>query len=116
MGEGEKDSVEPSSEERLGAAVQAFAKAGVHPPKLAQGGDWYIDAWAGEQPWNDREKEWDSITMQELQDAAQLLARVHAVPIGWYDTHREKIMEQNPLFRECSMGSHAWLTASRLKW
>jgi len=109
--------VEAASEERLEAAARAFARAGVHPQRLAQGGDWFIEQWEGEQPWNDRDEGWDSLTTQEIQEAAQLLARVHTqVPTDWYDKHRAKIIEQNPIFQECPTSSHAWLTACRLQW
>ena len=109
--------VSTSSEERQETAATAFALGGCAPRRLAQGGDWFIECWEGEQPWNEREGGWDSLTTQELADAAALLAKVHSdVPTEWFDLHRKKIIEQNPSFEGCPTGSHAWLTASRLRW
>ena len=109
--------VDHASEERQEAAATAFAKADCAPRRLAQGGDWFIECWEGEQPWNSREGKWDSLTDDELRDAARLLAKVHtSVPIGWFETHRDKIKQRNKSFEGCPQGSHAWLTASRLHW
>jgi len=96
-----------ASEERMEAAGKAFSDAGVAPRRLAQGGDWYIERWEGEQPWNNEVG--GTLTHEHLQDAADLLARVHAqVPIAWYEEHRQKIIERNPIFADALVGSHAW--------
>ena len=69
--------VDHDSEARQEAAAVAFAQADCAPSRLAQGGDWFIECWEGEQPWNQRDDGWDSLTDEELREAAQLLARVH---------------------------------------
>lgn len=105
------DSLDIASENRAAAASLAFSKAGVGPRRLAQGGDWYIEVWGREQPWNG-----GKVSDEYLKQFAQLLARVHQdVPTEWYDEHRCKIIEQNPGFAYAPTGSHAWATACRLR-
>jgi len=100
--------IETDSVKRTEAASAVFAREGVAPQRLALGTDWYIEGWAGDQPWLERK-----ITEAEVRGAARLLARIHAIDPAWYDEHRDTICEHVPLLREAPLGSHMWCVASR---
>ena len=59
--------VDEVGEQRMEAAAAVFSKHGVSPKRLAQGGDWFIDAWVGSKPWHAERSE----TEEDLRMAAQ---------------------------------------------
>ena len=88
------------------AAAVVFAKAGLSPPRLAYGKDWFLELWEGT-GWPDHDAE-------EL--PAQLgkqLAAVHAIPTEWFDGWREKLKESFPFLKPVPDGSQVWWFAHR---
>ena len=63
-GDGAVDKV---GELRMEAAASTFSEHGVSPKRLAQGGDWFIDAWVGSKPWRGERSE----TEEDLRMAAR---------------------------------------------
>ena len=59
--------VDEVGERRMEAAAAIFSEHGVGPKRLAQGGDWFIDAWVGSKPWHAERAE----TEEDLRMAAQ---------------------------------------------
>ena len=59
--------VDEVGERRMEAAAAVFSQHGVGPKRLAQGGDWFIDAWVGSKPWHAERAE----TEEDLRMAAQ---------------------------------------------
>ena len=88
------------------AAAVVFSKAGLSPPRLAYGKDWFLELWEGT-GWPDHDAE-------EL--PAQLgkqLAAVHAIPTEWFDGWREKLKEAFPFLKPVPDGSQVWWFAHR---
>ena len=63
----DEGAVDEVGERRMEAAASTFSKYGVSPQRLAQGGDWFIDAWVGSKPWHGERSE----TEEDLRMAAQ---------------------------------------------
>ena len=66
-GNDDDGAVDEVGEQRMEAAAAVFSKHGVGPNRLAQGGDWFIDAWVGSKPWHAERAE----TEEDLRMAAQ---------------------------------------------
>ena len=106
----EKVTTEEISEPRLAAAAAALLGAGVAPRRLAEGGDWYIVAWAGKalgSPFGSCEAEADEL--------GRGMANIHKVPTDWYEPFRAKIKELMPAFSRVSDGSHVWWYSARMQ-
>ena len=106
----ESVTTEEISEPRLAAAAAALLGADVAPRRLAQGGDWYIVAWAGKalgSPFGSCEAEADEL--------GRVMANIHKVPTDWYEPFRAKIKELMPAFSRVSDGSHVWWYSARMQ-
>lgn len=98
---------DPLSQRRMEDAAMVFSEAGIAPPRLAQGGDWFIESWGGTALGHGSTAKvcCDRTSPEEV---GALLARIHSVPIGWFDKWRETLCEQMPALRSLSPGSHVW--------
>lgn len=89
---------------RMGAACNALASADVAPRRLAEGGDWFIEAWDAVGPWPE---DWACF--------GELLARVHQVPTDWFEEFRTPLDPKNygKAGGATPPGSHAWVFIAR---
>ena len=135
---------EDISEPRLAAASAALLAAGVAPRRIAQGGDWYIVAWAGKalgSPFSACDAKPDEL--------GKLMAKIHSVsaqdhtarkrapssraarpsssyracarascvpqaPTDWYEPFRAKMKELMPALARVADGSHIWWYSARM--
>ena len=88
------------------AAAITLGKAGLAPPRLAFGADWFIEPWTGS-----GEYEFDAPGLPQL--LGEKLAELHAVPTEWFDEWRTKLREQHPFLKGTPEGSHIWWFAKQ---
>eukprot|EP00928_Gymnodinium_smaydae_P056790 TRINITY_DN40117_c0_g1_i1.p1 TRINITY_DN40117_c0_g1~~TRINITY_DN40117_c0_g1_i1.p1 ORF type:complete len:397 (+),score=44.25 TRINITY_DN40117_c0_g1_i1:164-1354(+) len=100
-----RDSWYSQSETRTEAAVKLFGEHGVSPKRLAQGVDWFIEPWEGY-----GEPTWTKI--DDMKVMGRELAKVHMMPIEWFDPFRAKLKAEHPCLASVPAGSHIWWYAS----
>eukprot|EP00929_Paragymnodinium_shiwhaense_P034220 TRINITY_DN18653_c0_g1_i1.p1 TRINITY_DN18653_c0_g1~~TRINITY_DN18653_c0_g1_i1.p1 ORF type:complete len:847 (+),score=134.76 TRINITY_DN18653_c0_g1_i1:79-2619(+) len=103
----EKDGSKEVLMRRMSEATLALSRAGVAPQRLAEGGDWFVESW-------DAAASSDGVKSAGARGQGQLLARVHDVPVTWFEPIKEQILAENPQASATPAGSHAWLYLSRL--
>jgi len=111
-------------EERTKIASNLFAAHGFAPRRVAEGGDWFIEAPYGE-PLDALDKtdclaSPDALDLPEdsasLEELGQFLARIHTeVPTPWYNQIRTNLREEKPALSESKAGSHIWWWAAQAK-
>ena len=122
------------SEPRLAAAAHALQSAGLAAPRLAEGGDWFIEEWGGTTVKKEGDTERDATDEEararralrsspphlpphsHLARRAQLarfLAQIHAVPPGWYEPFREQLKAKHPALAAVPDGCHVWWFSAR---
>jgi len=95
-------------EERTRAACRLFAENGVSPRRLAEGPDWYIEVWEGYgDPLIDK-----AAGMRVL---GKELAKVHKLPIAWFDPFREDLKKEFPVLAKVPNTSHIWWYSCRME-
>jgi len=82
-------------------ASAVFAAAGLAPTCLAQGRNFYIEAWEGYGQASLK-------TLEDFQNLGSILAQIHALPTGWFDKHRKQLISQLPALGQAPYGSHVW--------
>ena len=55
----------------------------------------------------------ECMTVEEL---ATYLAKIHKIPIEWFEEWRDKINEKYPIMKECPKANHAWIFTARDEW
>eukprot|EP00928_Gymnodinium_smaydae_P023830 TRINITY_DN19505_c0_g1_i1.p1 TRINITY_DN19505_c0_g1~~TRINITY_DN19505_c0_g1_i1.p1 ORF type:complete len:873 (-),score=121.17 TRINITY_DN19505_c0_g1_i1:22-2382(-) len=108
------------SDPRMEAAASTLSAHGLVPPRLAYGGDWFIEVWEGSgKPAHQ--------TIEKAREIGEYLARLHAVPVEWYDVWRERLIDR--FAKQCPeaqaagqgldtvpRGSHIWWFTCRECW
>jgi thiamine kinase-like enzyme len=98
------------TEQRQAAAAAVFQSHGLTPARLAEGGDWYIEAWGG----STLEFRGDAADRATPEELGTLIAKIHSVPPGWYEPFRAQLREQYPsLGRVLDDGNAVWWSSAR---
>lgn len=94
----------PISFDRIRTAQRLFSQAGVSPARICEdpGGQWYLEEFGG-----------DTLasalaTTSLLQEVAALVARVHAIPVHWFDDIRLRMRRRYPGLSDVPVGSCVW--------
>lgn len=96
------------SEAREQAAARLFAAHGLSPRRLAQGVDWFIDPWEGYgQP--------TLATVADMEVLGKELAKVHKMPIEWFDAFRAELQAEFPFLATVPANSHIWWYSCRME-
>lgn len=95
---------------RLAASAAVIAEAGAGPQCMAQGHDWYLEAWEGvDEP--------DRRVMDEEGWAAagRLLAKIHSTDSSWFEPLRTELLASDPRLSEAKLphASHMWVYLAR---
>eukprot|EP00927_Polykrikos_kofoidii_P034096 TRINITY_DN28924_c0_g1_i3.p1 TRINITY_DN28924_c0_g1~~TRINITY_DN28924_c0_g1_i3.p1 ORF type:complete len:705 (+),score=84.82 TRINITY_DN28924_c0_g1_i3:58-2115(+) len=101
----EQAAADAISETRMACAARLFAKAGLSPSRLAESHDWFIERWEGLGEPN--------ITAERSRELGELVARIHAIPIDWFDPWREMLCKRFSDLRNVPRGSHVWFWTAR---
>jgi len=110
-----------TSEGRMEAAANHFARHGIAGKRLAQGSDWFVEGWEGKvvgtfdklktPAWWRRACQCSSMMKHEaasLVEMGNLLAQIHATPTQWFDDWRGRLEKRHPVLRKAPRGSHMW--------
>eukprot|EP00927_Polykrikos_kofoidii_P066800 TRINITY_DN62361_c0_g1_i1.p1 TRINITY_DN62361_c0_g1~~TRINITY_DN62361_c0_g1_i1.p1 ORF type:complete len:861 (-),score=115.43 TRINITY_DN62361_c0_g1_i1:180-2690(-) len=93
--------------QRMSKAAFALGEAGVAPKRIVEGSDWYLEPWESDgKPPAGKPQDWYNLGL--------LLARVHQVPVEWFEKCEEEIVSSNPQASATPKGSHAWLFLVRI--
>merc|ERR1719265_2317894 len=92
------------SQERMTAAAHLLQSHNLAPHRLAEGGDWFIQAWEG-----DGSPMFENV--DEFRSLGTFVAKLHQLPTDWYDEYRSKLCSAWPILEEIPRGSHAWFAA-----
>jgi len=98
----------PSFMARLSMAHAIFAQHSLAAPRIAEGGDWFLGEWRGEQVPHE--------ALNDLEYARRhgaLFARVHSIDPAWFIPHREVLIEQAPHLAAVDPLASVWAYASR---
>eukprot|EP00746_Dinoflagellata_sp_MGD_P136185 gnl/MRDRNA2_/MRDRNA2_70160_c0_seq1.p1 gnl/MRDRNA2_/MRDRNA2_70160_c0~~gnl/MRDRNA2_/MRDRNA2_70160_c0_seq1.p1 ORF type:complete len:398 (-),score=55.44 gnl/MRDRNA2_/MRDRNA2_70160_c0_seq1:10-1203(-) len=107
------------SGKRMASAAALFTNYDLSPRRLAEGGDWIIEEWGGS-GLNTLSKFrriargiWGTSSMactdpEEIARIAKLLAKIHALPIEWYDEWRRALKQDCPSLRWMPDNSPVW--------
>ena len=94
---------------RLIAALKAFENRDLGPKLLAMGSNYWIDQWEGVGDFSGSSAEmWNK--------CGRLLARVHTIPIDWFDELKAKYIDQEPVAAVFPEGTFAWVHLQRESW
>lgn len=86
---------------RVSHASAEFASAGLAPARIAQGDNFYIEAWEGQgHP--------DMKSSDYFNDLGGTFAKIHSLPTQWFDRHRDQMICQFPPLLHAQHGSHVW--------
>lgn len=96
---------DPIYQARTSIAGRVMAENGLAPPRLAEGGDWWIEPWEGS-----GNPIIDETRMAEL---GELVARIHKLNTDWFNEWREKLCQRTPKLYSVPHGSHVWWWTSR---
>lgn len=99
-------SLSPESEARTAAAARLFGQAGLAPERLAEGTDWSIEPWEG-----NGQPTW--ATVADMRVLGREVAKVHALPIGWFQPFRTQLKEDFPIYADVPDGCHIWWNSCR---
>jgi hypothetical protein len=99
-------SLSPESEARTAAAARLFGQAGLAPERLAEGTDWFIEPWEG-----NGQPTW--ATVADMRVLGREVAKVHALPIGWFQPFRTQLKEDFPIYADVPDGCHIWWNSCR---
>eukprot|EP00928_Gymnodinium_smaydae_P021857 TRINITY_DN1855_c0_g1_i1.p1 TRINITY_DN1855_c0_g1~~TRINITY_DN1855_c0_g1_i1.p1 ORF type:complete len:394 (+),score=41.22 TRINITY_DN1855_c0_g1_i1:91-1272(+) len=95
---------------RMAAAQGVWAAAGLAPDRLAQGKNWYIDAFDGipAAPSNDS----DFLALGEM------LAKLHSTSVAWFEPIRKQLVQDHPALQSLPVphDSHVWYLLTRSEW
>ena len=116
---------------RMHAAAQALSERALAPRRLAEGGNWFIDEWAGHDMLEAALAAINkavsaspaaataaaalvSLDTIECRNVGRLLGRLHvSVPTGWYDAFRAEQSAAFPMAESAAATSAVWLYLSR---
>ena len=125
---GEEVAPDPVSEQRLAAAQVLFAKHGLCPTRLAEGGDWFCESWGGVTlgqafSLNSPEVHAPTASIVGLETAGAthaelgaLLARVHQLPTDWFDPWRAQLKSKYPGLANAPDTSPIWWSTGKSKY
>lgn len=99
---------EPGIMSRMGAASTVFAEHGCGPARLAHGSNWFVEAWAGA-----GKKDLDSLVTWEK--IGRRLARVHKIPVDWFDQARQHLHTKLPQAINVPVTSSVWPYLARFE-
>lgn len=91
---------------RLSDAHAALAAAELAPPRLAEGGSWFLGRWDGVGKPECR-------TEEDCVRQGRLMGQVHSVDPSWFDEHRAALVKLAPHLADADETSHVWAYASR---
>mmetsp|Transcript_133523 Transcript_133523/g.249693 ORF Transcript_133523/g.249693 Transcript_133523/m.249693 type:complete len:459 (+) Transcript_133523:55-1431(+) len=117
---------------RMAAAQTVFAANRISAARIAQGDNWFVEPWIGTKVGGvydlNRPKHRKS-TAESFEltlglhtespataspaELGELLARIHAIPTGWYDEWRVSICARRPALLSAESGSHIWPFTAR---
>jgi hypothetical protein len=107
---------------RMAAAQAVFAAHGLAPPRVTEGDNWFIDAWAGSQvgsvydlnrPISTCQKETGPPAFATPAELGTLLAKIHAIPPDWYNEWRARVCARDPVLFAADANSHIWPFTAR---
>lgn len=93
---------------RLSDAHAVFAAHELAPPRLAEGGDWFVGRWAGSAVGHS--------ALQSIEGCARhgaLYGRMHSMDPAWFAPHRASLLERAPHLKAVAPNSHMWAYLSR---
>jgi len=99
---------EPVLFDRQRIAHELFAAADISPRRICDdpGKEWYVDEWVG-----DRID--DDASLEEVEEIARLIARVHLLDTGWYDDIRRRQRALHPTLESAGDDSLIWWYAAK---
>lgn len=106
---------DPIWERRMEAAAVQLARYEVAPRRLAQGVDWFIEAWEGVHIGELQlacELTDGNTSVQEL---ARLMAKIHKIPTEWFEVFREQLGIVKFGLQGAPQGSCIWWPACRVE-
>lgn len=81
-------------------ATELFSQAGLSPPRLATGENWYIEEW-----WDhDENQEWTK-SPEKFAEWGRLTAKMHAIPIDWFLPFQAEALTLYPWLAEVPFAS-----------
>ena len=90
----------PLRNRRMVAASNVFSKVGGAPAIIASADNWVIEPFVGQKP------EFSSETW--MRRIGELAARLHTVPINWFDSWQEEMCQKYPCLQDVPVGSLIW--------
>jgi len=108
--------------DRVAAAQAIFAASGISPPRLAEGNNWFIDCWIGNKvggvydlnrPTAAEVSQVEPHATATAAELGALLAKVHAIPIDWYEPTRASLRARHPALVDTEGDSHLWPFTAR---
>jgi len=100
--------LDKKSEERTHTLCRLCGEHGVSPRRLAEGVDWYIEAWEG----------YGDILIDKaavMRVVGKELAKMHKLPTDWYDPFREDLKKDFTVLAKVPHASHIWWYSCRME-
>ena len=94
----------PTPQARVGAAASVMRAEGIAPPVIMRGADFHVEASAGTSVMKDFSTSMK--TWLRRQRMAGLLAKLHALPVDWYDALKDTFLKRDPAIAAMLKDAH----------
>ena len=98
---------------KTAAATRVFAKAGLAPPRLATGADWFVEEWWPANPchWpraSNQNYDWTE-SVEKWKEFGCVTAKIHQLPTSWWRPFKNAATRQHPWAARLPPCSRVWL-------